>query len=86
MYKHHYHAYINARPFDMHFQCSTSCGRGTKTRTLVCKSADGSHVLANSHCPPDRPTTTDHCIPKPCNTDISEYQNLVLLHCFWKVA
>ncbi|MDR0651219.1 MAG: hypothetical protein LBG59_07685, partial [Candidatus Peribacteria bacterium] len=48
--------------------CSASCGGGTQTRTVTCKSSDGSTV-ADSYCSGTKPTTSQSCNTQLCPTN-----------------
>ncbi|WAR30661.1 ATS16-like protein [Mya arenaria] len=53
-------------------QCSESCSRGTKTRTVECfTSEDTSSPVADSNCfAGNKPSAEEYCVVRPCNTDI----------------
>lgn len=41
--------------------CNTRCGTGTQTRTVVCKTADGTQDALESLCPGPKPPTSQAC-------------------------
>ena len=50
------------------FPCSTRCGPQTQTRTVTCRSSDGSHV-DERHCNGNkRPAYSEPCPENPCSS------------------
>lgn len=52
--------------------CSSSCGAGTRTRSVSCVSVDGATVLDDSACSGDAPSSTSECNLCACESTVWE--------------
>lgn len=56
--------------FFLLLQCSESCARGLKTRSVKCYK-NGQEIADDKCIPGDRPKSQEYCVIKPCRSDIS---------------